>query len=346
MVDELGASIFSVSGRILTEMVEVKKDSEELKDTIKRLKKNYSINSLEKLHKKYGDKPVEFRNQLSAMVEKFLIDYALFRSEYANLLKFIVDALKSSEQEGYQELLSTEKFMSRLNQAIAVGKDRIYFPKQAQKRFEKEFSKAMRKLRDQLLNDDMRIKAAEKGEKKVGLLEYLISKSSAIKKSVKQGKKLTDEDRLIASIQAMLVEELRTGIRQDFLSILLKYVVEFEKMDQLISNLKTDIDIIVQDIEIEIRDIAVVIAPFMVAIQNEPGVTEKINKARAEFFLIQQQYYVEMRKIEQLIGSQLAIAQQLGKDELNLVAELSGLSQKNVAQAIKRAVYDEQIARH
>ena len=57
MVDELGASIFSVSGRILTEMVEVKKDSEELKDTIKRLKKNYSIKSLEKLHKKYGDKP-------------------------------------------------------------------------------------------------------------------------------------------------------------------------------------------------------------------------------------------------------------------------------------------------
>ncbi len=334
--------IFSLPGLILADIAKAKEQDKKFKDLKKSLKKNYSVDKVADLQKKYMKKPTEFSANFAVLVDSFVKEYTLFREAYGELLRLIVETGEAAQKQTYSEVISLEEMIERVEARAQQKPGEFYFPEKAQKAFAKELKRALEKLAAQLQTDYDNLEGLKKGKKYVmGFFSRFVSSKSAERKGMKAAGKVREQIDHVTQVAAHLQLELEQGVQQDFLILFLQYVTELEKTDDLFKQLKDDLEEIMQNIEQELEDVIIKIAPFMALIQNNPQSAGKIAAAREAFQELQLQIRNGLGSEEKGDLATDAVVVKLNQSQKTLVATLAGIAKGAVDEIVKSVLGKE-----
>ena len=287
-----GAQVFSLPGMILADMAKIKQNNRDFKEIKKNLKKNYSTKKIHNLMKKHMKNPKKYQTELRILGNKFIQEYSKFRTNYGDLLKTIVELLSIAEKEEYKDLLSLQAIIQKIKENAKKDPQRFYFPKSAQKDFAKEFRIAMNDLAKQLAQDYVVFKKNSEGKRvKIGLFARLMSSRSASRQGMRAAGKLKKQVDALTEVRKHVQQELSQGGSPVLIMQLIQYVIQIEKTDKTMKDVKKDIEIVLQNVMEEVKEVVKYIAPFILLIENDIQIREKIAKARKNF--IDQQHQIE-----------------------------------------------------
>ncbi|MBI4151891.1 hypothetical protein HY496_02880 [Candidatus Woesearchaeota archaeon] len=335
-------SFASLPGLILSDLADVKKKDKVFQEVKKRLKKEYHLKKIGSLQKKYLKKPDTFNAELAFLVDAFIKDYTFFRTSYGDLLKAIVETLDVAEKSEYNELLSIDQIITKI-EARAEEKGReFYFPEQGQKKFAKEFRNAMRDLAAQLKVEYDTLSGLAQGKKiAAGFFSRFVNARSAERKGMRAAGKLKEQIDHTGEVLKHLELELQQGVQQDFLLLMLQFVTETAKTNTLYSQLKKDLDILIQDIRNEVEEVVFKIAPFIAAIRNNSRAQARIDAARGEFVKQQQAIVAALQKQELWPRYDDALVQKIMRSDITLLATLEAVAKKDIQEIIGDVVQKE-----
>jgi len=329
------AMVSSLPGSILVDMAKIKETDKRFKEVKKKLKKNYSVNKVSDLQKKYIKNPVKFQAEFQLLVEQFIIDYIFFRESYGELLRAIIETLQVAESVEYNDVVSLEEIIETVEARTQQKPGEFYFPEKARKAFAKELKKALEHLAAQLRKDYGDISNLVKGKKYVkGFFSRFVSSQSAEKRGMKAAGKVREQLDHTKEVANHIALELAQGVQQDFLILFLQYVTELERTDDLFMQLKDDLEIIVQDIEEEVVEVVEAIAPFLALLVNNPTAGAKIAAARQAFVELHAKIRTILESEEKWDLASEGVVQKLGKSQEIIVATLAGIERSAVQNII------------
>ncbi|MFH0867820.1 MAG: hypothetical protein V1831_00770 [Candidatus Woesearchaeota archaeon] len=327
---------------MIREIAEIQRKDKEFLNAIRNLDKNYSISKLGNLQKKYIKKPQKFKERLREMTENFVRDYTTFRQKYTELFNIIIQTIDVSGKEFSIELHKVDELIKHIEGKVAENPKQFYFSPPAREKFADEFKKAMNALAVQLRIEYAQYLGATRGKRiATGMFSKLIKNRSAGRTGRRQAKKLLEEVEGIQQIAQEIEQELATGIRQDFIALLLQYVIALEKTDKSLKQIKKDLVIIMDNVEDDVRAVIKKIAPFIVIMENDPTVKPEIEKARLEFDE-QQRKIIDLLKNEtKWPRFEQAIAVDINKNERALISALTSVNQRHINAAVQNVVNRE-----
>ncbi len=327
--------VFSLPGLILADIAKAKEQDKKFKDLKKSLKKKYSVDEIAKLQKKYMKKPDEFKVNFAVLVDTFVIDYTAFREAYGELLRVILETMEATQHEEFQEVLSIEQMIERVEARAAEKPGEFYFPEKARKVFAKELMRALENLAAQLQKDYSNLSGLQKGKKYVmGFFSRFISSGSAERKGMKAAGKVREQVDHTTEVISHLHHELDTGVQQDFLILFLQYVTDLEKTDDLFKQLKDDLEKIMQTIRNELEEVIIKVAPFLAAIQHDVQSAAKIKDARDTFMALQGKINDGLGREEKWDLESGAALQKLNSSQTTLIATLAGIEKGAVEKIV------------
>ncbi len=341
----MAINVSSLPGLILADIAKAKEQDKKFKDLKKNLKKNYSVDKIADLQKKYMKKPEDFQLNFAVLVDSFVKEYTSFREAYGELLRAILETVEGVQEGEYQEVMSLEEMVELVEARAKEKPGEFYFPEKAQKAFAKELKKALENLAAQLQIDYNNLSGLRKGKKYVmGFFSRFVSSQSAERKGEKAAGKLKGQFDHVKEVAVHLQAELQQGVRQDFLILFLQYITELEKTDDLFKQLKDDLEEIMQNIESELEGVIIKIAPFIAAIQNDAQVAGKVAAAREAFLEVQRKINEGLDREEKWDLASEAVVVKLNTSQKTLVATLAGIS-KGAVDNIVNDVMGKELGR-
>src|SRR3989338_3364367 len=278
---------------IIRELADIKGKDKEFKDAEKRLRKNYSLKKLGRMHSKYMKKPQQLKEKLRETAENFVRDYTTFKQKYIDLFKTILQTINVSGRELTVELHKVDQLIDIIRAKVAANPAQFYFPEMARRKFDEEFKKAIAALATQLKIEYAEYRGAMRGRRvATGFFSKLIKNRSAARTGARKAKTLLEAAENVQKIAQEIEAELGSGIRQDFIALLLQYVVALEKTDESLKQIKKDLVIIMDNVWDELHDVlgigagrskAPELVKFMVVMESDPTVKPEIETARKEF---------------------------------------------------------------
>ncbi|MBS3169127.1 hypothetical protein J4210_01460 [Candidatus Woesearchaeota archaeon] len=332
----------SLPGLILSDLAEIKKKDALFKEVKRRLKKNYPVKKVANLQKKYLKKPESFQAEFARLVDDFVKDYTFFREAYGSLLRAIIETLNVAEKSEYNELLSIEEIILKIEARAKEKGGEFYFPEAGKKQFAKAFRGAMRDLAAQLKMEYDTLSGLARGKRTAaGFFSRFVNARSAERKGMRAAGKLRGQIDHTQVVLKHLELELQQGVQQDFLLLMLQFVAEVAKTDELYRQLKKDLEILIQDIRNEVEDVVLKIAPFIALIQNDRRAMERIAAARAAFVKMQEQIVAALEKEKSWPKYDEATLRRIMRSDLILLATLRGISQRAVQGIVADVVHRE-----
>ncbi|MBI2103056.1 hypothetical protein HYT55_04405 [Candidatus Woesearchaeota archaeon] len=338
----------SLPGLILSDLAEIKKKDATFKELKKRLKKEYSVKKIANMQKRYLRKPETFQAEFALLVNNFVRDYTLFRESYGTLLKAIIETLNVAEKSEYTQLLSIQDIIIKIDARAAEKRGEFYFPDSGRKKFANAFRRAMRDLAAQLNAEYDTLSGLAKGKRAAaGFFSRFVNARSAERKGMRAAGKLREQVDHGQEVLKHLQLELQQGVQQDFLLLMLQFVTEVAKTDELYRQLKNDLEILIQDIRNEVEDVILKIAPFIALIQNDRTAMAKVAAAREEFVRLQQQIVSALQKEELWPGYDEATIKRIMRSDIILLATLESIAkaavQEIVADVVQRELGTQQV---
>ncbi|MBI4152572.1 hypothetical protein HY495_02575 [Candidatus Woesearchaeota archaeon] len=332
----------SLPGLILSDLAEIKKKDAQFKEVKRRLKKNYPVKKVANLQKKYLKKPESFRAEFARLVDDFVKDYNFFRGAYGSLLQAIIATLNVAEKSQYNELLSIENIIEKIEARAKEKGGEFYFPEEGRKKFARAFRSAMRDLAAQLKVEYDTLSGLTRGKRvAAGFLSRFVNARSAERKGMRAAGKLRGQIDHTQEVLKHLESELQEGVQQDFLLLMLQFVTEVAKTDDLYRQLKKDLEILIQDIRNEVEDVVLKIAPFIALIQNDRSVMGRIAAARTAFVRMQEQIVAALEKEKVWPTYDEATLQRIMRSDLILLATLQDISQRAIQSIVADVVRKE-----
>jgi hypothetical protein len=324
------------------EISEIQLKDYEFKEAVKRLKKNYTLAKIGKLQRKYLKKPEQLREKVREMANNFVKDYTTFRMKYVNYFYLINQTIESSGKELSLELHDIDNMVKTLIGRVSTGSERLYFPPATIKKFTQEFKKAMRKLAKQIHIEYFEYVGASKGKRLgTGIFSKLIGNRMAVRTGKRKVKELFTQVNLTQEIANQIGQEIKTGIRMDFMALLLRYVMELEKTDKSLKQIKKYLVVILDNVEGEIRKVVSSVAKFILVIESDPYVKNSIETARKAFVDEQNKVIGLIKDEKKWPQFEESIAMDVNKNEAKLIALLANIDGKSIQSTVDARVKTE-----
>lgn len=302
----------------------------------------YTVKKVANLQKRYLKKPTSFQAEFALLVDNFVKDYTLFRESYGTLLKAIIEALNVAEKSEYTELLSIQQIIIKIDARAAEHKKEFYFPDSGRKKFANAFRGAMRDLAAQLKVEYDTLSGLVQGKRvAAGFFSRFVNARSAERKGMRAAGKLREQVDHSQEVLKHLRLELDEGVQQDFLLLMLQFVTEVAKTDELYRQLKNDLEILIQDIRNEVEDVILKIAPFIALIQNDRAAMGKVAAAREAFVELQQQIVAALKKEELWPEYDDATIKKIMRSDIILLATLEAIAKADVQEIVADVVQRE-----
>ena len=330
---------------IIRELATIRYKDKEFEKAKSNISKNYSLKRLEGIHRKYMKKPQKLKEKLREMAEEFVRDYTTFKQKFTDLFTTIVQTIDVSGRELTVELHKVDALVDHIRSRISASPAQFYFPEGARKDFAEEFKKAVDALAAQLKIEYAQYQGAMRGRRvATGLFSKLVRSQSAARTGARKAKALLEEAENVQKIAQEIEEELGGSIRQDFIALLLQYVVALEKTDKSLKQIKKDLVIIMDNVWDELQDVLPDIAKFIVVVENDPNVKPEIEKARAEFDKQLRKVVALIRHEERWPRFDMTIAMNLKQKERELISALSGVNIRHVNARAQNILHQERSA--
>lgn len=331
MVTPISSNPTQLTSLMIREIAEIQTKDKEFESAVRRLKKNYTLKKLGNLQKRYITKPQKFKEKLREFTDNFVEDYENFRQKYTDLFKTIVQTIDVSGREHSVELQKVEELIDEIVRKAAANPEQFFFPVEAKQKFRDEFKKAIQNLATQLKIEYAQFQGARSGRRiRTGFLSRFMNVRSAARTGTRKAKKLLEEVEMIQQISQEIEEELNSGIRQDFIALLLQYVVALEKTDDSLKKIKKDIIIIMDDVIDEVREVIQEIGKTMVVMDSDPQAKPKIESAREEFHRQQAEVIRILGEETKWPRFEISIAQKLSEKERELISTLTSINERHI----------------
>ena len=333
----------SVAGTVLYNLYnKTKASGSKFSRAKKNLLKKYTEKALAKIHTRNMKNAANMDKEMDKLTSGFAKDYNMFLTEYNVLFDAIANTIEVAQADHYEGLTSFKQILKEVDgiaklDAADPKKRKLYFPKPALDKFDREFKIAMRDLSDQLQKEYVEVKRLSTGRRyALGYLARFARKRSSENKEMKAIGILEKDITSFKTAGQTIKTQIQNGIKQNFIAYLLDYIYKLEKLDNTLKNLKTDIERIMQKVLEEAQETLEKIYPFLKIIQADLGHTVtaamKTNSDR-----LKAHHESIMKKLEQeaWVVYELDEAEdivEIGKDLINILREDISETMKHAAQ--------------
>ncbi len=292
-----GISIRSYTGLMLVNSIKIRRRDRRLRKASQRLTTKYTPEAISDLYKKYSSAKKlspwkgeanqrKFQGKLDIFVSSFLNDYQIFRSYYLDILRLISQSLLSNKRQDKKDFTDIEVLFAELENR----KNELIFPLGEVQVFRGQL--------DELLRDLVKdIRMDEKSDIIVGRGGYPASVSffsffsparwwsrrKILRKEKKAVKRLGKELAFYDQLYAKISQELQTGVRQDFLFLLIELFKRVDVADKRLEEIKQDLEIILKKLWDDVEGVKKSLNNILTLLRNEPQI-----KNNPEFGKIEQ----------------------------------------------------------
>ena len=331
------AQVFSTPGTILVEVTNERSKGKDFQQAKKRLLKNYNLKKLGRLQQKFIKNPAKLRLEMEAYFREFEKDFLIFTQFYEELYKHILAVFEAAESEEYTELLGFRQLVTLVEARAKEHPREFYFPKTGQKAFHKEFKKVLKMLAGQLAGEYSMLQRLSKGKQQVaGFFSRFIKERSAERRGARAAKRLTERVNAMTEVVKHLRYELESGVQQDFLALLLQYVVEMHRLIGTEGDIKKDMIIVIQDIEKNVIDVLGTLYPFLAVNERDPTIAAMAQRMQETFGTTHQNILAKLQQEEQWDVYVGAISKSIKESELKLLGQIQGLDEKATPEQVER----------
>jgi len=331
------AQIYSTPGTILVEINHERSKGKEFQQAKKRLLKKYNLKKLGNLQRKFIRDRTTLNLEMQVYFKEFEQDFLIFTQFYEELYKHLFAVFEAAESEEYTDLLGFKQLITLVEARAKEHPKEFYFPKAGQKAFHGEFKAVLKMLAGQLAGEYSMLQRLSRGQKQVaGFFSRFIRERSAERRATRAAKRLTERVRVMTEVSKHLQYELQTGVRQDFLALLLQYITEMHRLTEDGKDVRRDMIIIVQDIEKDLTTVLGVLYPFMAVNERDPIIAAMIQKIQKTFGTTHQNILAKLKQEEQWDVYIGAICKSVIQSEEVLLASITGFDGKATPEQVER----------
>lgn len=329
------SAAMSLPGQVLVHLQGLRQYSQVYQEAVKRLRKEYTVKSVAKTQEKYLKNPAKLRLELEAQIKAFAKDFQQFQQVYAELYKQILGTFNAAETEEYSDQVGLKKILVTARDRAAANPEEFYFPPSSVKKFEKEFRSALKELAVQLRTESAGMQRLAQGKRfVVRFFDRFIARRSAERRASRSAGRIQAKYEASQQVYAHLQLELKEGIQQDFLALLLEYLGELHTIVRNEGSVKEDLIIIINDVEKETADLLAKIIPFM-------SLHEKNQQMKAQIELLQKTFIETHQKVQAQLNDEarwgayiLAIQESINVADIVLLGIMQGLSKEEAQRRV------------
>jgi len=272
-----GVQIRSYTALMLVNAIKIRRRDRTLRKASKRLTTKYTPKVIEDLNKRYlgAKNSQKFQNKLNQFISNFLTDYNTFRAYYLFVLTLISQSLLGSKRQGSKDFTDIESLFAELESK----RTDLIFPPGAVQAFRGELGKVLRDLiKDIRMDERSDIMVGRGGyPASISFFSFLSpvrwwSRRKIVRKEKKAVKRLGKNLAFYDQIYARINEELRTGVRQDFLFLLIEFFKRVDLADKRLEEIKQDLELILKKLWDDVEDVKKSLSNILLLLRNEPQI--------------------------------------------------------------------------
>lgn len=241
-------SLFGAYFKAIHTAKELKKKEKGVHKLYKHIYKNYDENLIDTLNKKLahaeakGNKEEEiakYEEKLKKIAKKFIVDLDKFISSNIEIFGLLDELVEFDDRNESQNNISLKKIF----EGAAKYNDTFIFTEKEITRFKRTFHRMEKRALKDIKQDYKNDKREEQGEEPRRIKHHRLHQSNrkvsnALRKAIQQ---FSGDEEHIKKISERLAEQLKKGVKPDFLSLLEGYVNEFALIERVIEIIRDDV---------------------------------------------------------------------------------------------------------
>ena len=288
-----GMTLRSYTGVMLVNSIKLRRRDRRLRKALKRLNKKYTPDRIANLYKKYSRVEKEspskeqkrlrkFQKKLGKLVNNFLNDYAEFRAYYLDTLQLIAQSLLGGKRESYKEFTGIEALFAQLE----AKKSELIFPMREIETFKGQIAKLLRDIARDIRMDELSDIRVERGGYPAGLSVFAFkrwwSRAKLYRKEKREIKRLGRNLELYEQIYNRVLQELQSGVQQDFLFLLIEVFKRVDVADKRLEEIKQDLMIVLKRLSEEVTNVKNSLHNLLTLLRNESQIKNNPQFAKIE----------------------------------------------------------------
>tara|TARA_Y100000310_G_scaffold307820_1_gene350266 strand:- start:20447 stop:21505 length:1059 start_codon:yes stop_codon:yes gene_type:complete len=284
-----GMTIRSYTGIMLVNSIRLRRRDRRLRRALKRLERKYTQDTIASLYKKYSSTSKtsprrirKFQKKLDKFVRSFLEDYIIFRSYYLDALQLISQSLLSNKRESKREITDIEALFAD----VESKRSELIFPMKEVEIFKGQVTQLLQDIARDIRIDEVSDIRVERGGYPVGVSVFSPkrwwSRAKAYRKERKEIKKLGKDLTIYDQLHARVLQELQTGVRQDFLFLLIEVFKRVDVADKRLEEIKQDLKLVLKRLGAEIQKVKNSLDNILKLLRNEPQIRNNPQFAKIE----------------------------------------------------------------
>ncbi len=289
-----GMNLRSYTGVILVNSIRARRRDRTLMKALNRLKRKYTPDKLAELYEQYSSAKKlssrkeeknrrKFERKLEKFINNFVNDYQIFRSYYLDALRLIFQSLLSGKRESKREFTDVEILFAELEK----NKNQLIFPYKEIQLFKGQLRQLLLDLSNDIRSDELSDRRLEKGGYPVGVSYFSFfspkrrwSRRKVYRKEKREVKVLGKELSFYEKLLDKINQELQSGVRQDFLFLLIEFFKRVDIADKRMENIKQDLELILKKLWDEVENVKKSLNSILTLLRNEPQIKEnpELNK--------------------------------------------------------------------
>lgn len=272
-----GIQIRTYTALMLVNAIKIRRRDRTLRKASNRLTTRYTPQAIEELNKKYlgAKNPQKFQNKLSQFISNFLTDYNTFQAYYLDVLRLISQSLLGNKRQGSKDFTGIEALFAELERK----KSDLIFPPGAVQAFRGKLSEVLGDLIKDIRMDERSDILVGRGSypAHISFFSFLSpvrwwSRRKIVRKEKKAVKRLGKDLAFYDQIYARINQELQTGVRQDFLFLLIEFFKRVDLADKRLEEIKQDLELILKKIWDDVENVKKSLSNILLLLRNEPQI--------------------------------------------------------------------------
>lgn len=278
-----GMNLRSYTGIMLVNSIKLRRRDRKLRKALKRLKEKYNPDRVADLYKRYASTQKmsswqeqrrirKFQQKLDKLISDFTNDYLEFRLYFLDVLKLISQSLRADRRESYKEFNDVEALFAQ----IESKRSELVFPIKEVEAFKRHAAQLLRQIGKSIRTDELSDLRLERGgypaSTNIFSFKRWWSRAKLYRKERKETKKLGKNMELYEELYNRIMQELESGVRQDFLFLLIEAFKRVEMADKRLEEIKQDLMLVLHKLNEEIIHVQGCIAKILELFRNEPQV--------------------------------------------------------------------------
>lgn len=292
-----GISLRSYTGIMLISAIRARRRDRKLRKALNRLKTKYTSDKIATIYKKYSSvekgsprkeerRRRKFQRKLDKFVANFMQDYLVARMYYLDALKLISQSLLSSKRESKQQFTEVEVLFADIEKNLT----QLIFPRREIQIFKGQLHQLLYDLMADIRLDERSDVMVARGSYPASISSFFsfLSRKTRWKrvklwrKERKQVKLLGMDEKFLQDLNARLNQELQSGVRQDFLFMLIEFFKRVDVADKRNEEIKQDLMTILKKLWDDVEDVKKALGNILNLLRNEPQIKDNPQFAKVQ----------------------------------------------------------------